>query len=47
MINKEKLAHVLAAYRKGFHERKTELKNKTHWEDEQYKWIAVKHFQDH
>jgi len=47
MINKEKLALVLSAYRKSFHEKKTELKNKTHWEDEQYKWIAVKHFQDH
>ena len=46
MINTQKLAIVLSAYRKDFHEKKTELKSRTHWEDEQYKWIAVKHFQD-
>ena len=47
MFNKDKLALVLAAYRKAFHEKKPELRNQSHWEDEQYKWIAVKHFQDH
>ena len=47
MINKEKLALVLAAYRKSFHVRKSALNNKTHWEDEQYKWIAAKHFQNY
>ena len=47
MINKQKLDLVLAAYRRDFHRPNPESKNKTHWEDEQYKWIAVKHFQDH
>ena len=47
MLNRDKLALALAAYRKDFHSRKSELKDKTHWEDEQYKWIAVRHFQEH
>lgn len=47
MINKDKLALVLADYRKNFNEKKSELKDKTHWDDEKYKWIMVKHFQDH
>ena len=47
MFNREKMTRVLAAYRAAFHEKKTEFKNRTHWEEEQYKWIAVKHFQDH
>ena len=46
MLNRDKLALALAAYRKDFHSRKSELKDKTHWEDEQYKWIAVRHFQE-
>lgn len=47
MINKDKLALVLTDYRKDFNEKKSELKDKTHWEDEKYKWIMVKYFQDH
>ena len=47
MINKDKLAQVLAAYRQNFHRPNPEIGNKTHWEDEQYKWIAVKHFREH
>ncbi len=47
MINTDKLKQVLAAYRENFHRPNPNLGNKTHWDDEQYKWIAVKHFQDH
>ena len=46
MINREKLNDVLVAYREDFHRKNPALKGKTHWEDERYKWIAVKHFQD-
>lgn len=46
MFNRGKLALALEAYRKDFHTKAAYRKNKTHWEDEQYKWIAVKHFQD-
>lgn len=37
MINIEKLNSILEAYKKNFHK---------HWKDENYKWEAVKHFQD-
>ena len=37
LINKEKLIPVLEGYKKYF---------PSHWEDEKYKWEAVKHFQD-
>ncbi len=47
LVNEERLALALVSYRNDFYKRKSELKNKTHWEDEQYKWIAVKHFQDY
>ena len=47
MINKEKLASVMTAYRNNFNLKRAELNNKSHWEDEQYKWIAVQWFQDH
>ena len=47
MINTDKLQRVLASYRQDFNKPKPSNENKTHWEDEQYKWIAVKHFQDH
>ena len=46
MINTDKLQRVLASYRQDFNKPKPSNENKTHWEDEQYKWIAVKHFQD-
>ncbi len=46
MINTEKLTKVLASYRKDFHSKKPD-ETETHWESEQYKWIAVKYFQDH
>lgn len=36
MINNEKLAKVIAAYKEYFPE---------HWDDEKYKWEAIKHFQ--
>ncbi len=39
MINKEKLLKVLTEYKTAF---KT-----TQWENEKFKWEAVKHFQDH
>jgi len=45
MLNVDKLNQVLEAYRLDFHKKNPELKNKTHWECEQYKWVAVKHFQ--
>lgn len=38
MIDVEKLATVLAGYKEHF---------PTHWNDERYKWEAIKHFQDH
>ena len=38
MINLEKLKPILSGYKEYF---------PTHWEDEKYKWEAVKHFQDH
>ena len=41
MINKDKLALVLADYRNNFNEKKSELKNKTHWDDEKYKWYSL------
>jgi len=47
MINTNKLQRVLASYRQDFNKPKPSNENKTHCEDEQYKWIAVKHFQDH
>ena len=46
MINKEMLNRVLLAYREDFHRKDPKLKGKTHWEDERYKWRAVKRFQD-
>ena len=39
MINKEKLLNVIEEYKKVF---KT-----TRWKSEKFKWVAVKHFQDH
>jgi hypothetical protein len=39
MINIERLITYLTDYKKDFIE--------NHWEDEKYKWIAVKHFQEH
>ena len=47
MINYEKFKHVLYAYRKNFHLPDVDRANKTHWECEKYKWVAIKHFQDH
>ena len=47
MINVNKLNQVLSAFRKDFHVKKQNEDNLTHWEAEKYKWIAVKHFQDH
>lgn len=47
MINAEKMSHVLEAYRKAFSTPDPENDNKTGWQKEQYKWIAVKHFQKH
>lgn len=47
MLNETKLKQVLAAYRRDFHKKKTEAHSRSQWEDERYKWIAVKHFQDH
>ena len=47
MINTNKLKLVLAAFRKDFHVKSPDEGNLTHWEAEQYKWIAVKHFQEH
>ena len=38
MLDKERLKPVLAGYKTYFRE---------HWEDEKYKWEAVKQFQDH
>lgn len=46
MINTDKLRHVLAAYRQAFHTPDPNNGNQTGWQKEQYKWIAVKHFQD-
>ena len=46
MINTDKLNKVLASYRKDFHTPNPANKNQTGWEAEQYKWIAVKCFQD-
>ena len=37
MIDREKLKSVIEGYKKYF---------PTHWDDERYKWEAVKHFQD-
>lgn len=37
MLNKVILKDVIAAYKEYF---------PTHWDDEKFKWIAVKHFQD-
>lgn len=47
MINAEKMSHVLAAYRQAFHTPDPDNYNLTGWQKEQYKWIAVKHFQEH
>jgi len=47
MINSDKLMHVLADYRKNFHRKDSERNNRTHWECEKYKWVAIKHFQKH
>ena len=41
------MSHVLAAYRQAFKTPDPENGNQTGWEKEQYKWIAVKHFQEH
>ncbi len=38
MINQEKLMDILAGYKEYF---------PLHWENEKYKWVAIKHFQDH
>ena len=38
MIDLEKLKLILEGYKAYF---------PSHWEDEKYKWEAVKHFQDH
>ena len=45
MINSEKLKHVLNAYRKDFHKKDKNKNNKSHWDCEKYKWVAVNHFQ--
>ena len=37
MINVEKLGAVFTEYKKDFRE---------NWENERFKWVAVKHFQD-
>lgn len=39
MINTEKLSAILVSYKKDFISHQ--------WKDEKYKWVAVKHFQDH
>lgn len=41
------MSHVLAAYRQALQTPDPENGNQTGWEKEKYKWIAVKHFQDH
>lgn len=46
MINIEKLKLALLSYRKAFVTPDPAAKNQTGWEKEQYKWIAVKCFQD-
>lgn len=38
MIDLEKLKPILEGYKAYF---------PSHWDDEKYKWEAVKHFQDH
>lgn len=38
MFNTGKLENIIAAYKESF---------PMHWEDEKYKWEAIKHFQDH
>ncbi len=38
MINQEKLKPILAGYKSYF---------PSHWDEERYKWEAIKHFQDH
>ena len=38
MIDIVKLRPILAGYKAYF---------PSHWEDEKYKWEAIKHFQDH
>ena len=38
MISFEKLEPIIAGYKAYF---------PIHWEDEKYKWEAIKHFQDH
>ena len=38
-LNKARLEEMLEAYKHDF--------TPQHWEDEKYKWIAVKHFQEH
>ena len=45
MINSKKLKLVLNSYRKDFYRKNED--NNTHWENEKYKWVAIKHFQDH
>ncbi len=39
MVNQEALKELIEQYKKNFTEK--------HWEDEKYKWQAVKYFQDH
>ena len=39
MFDREKLKEVLKVYKQDLIEK--------HWEEEKYKWQAVKHFQDH
>lgn len=46
MINSQKLGLVLQAYKENFHKPDPVKGNKSGWEAEQYKWIAVKQFQD-
>ena len=46
MFNQNKLTEILKEYREDFHKPNPNNKNQSHWEAEQYKWIAVKHFQD-
>ena len=45
MININKLQSVLTSYKDSFHKKKAGS-DKTHWESECYKWIAIKHFQE-
>lgn len=47
MINTVKMKTVLAAYKHDFLRKGSGPDGESHWDDEKYKWIAVKHFQDH